>query len=54
MKFGFRHQFSNGFCIPFLRIQDFKKNFDSKVNEMTNEHELHKFKSCWRGYRIIE
>lgn len=30
-----------GSVIPFLRIKDFKKDFDSKVNEMMQEHELH-------------
>ena len=30
-----------GSVIPFLRIDDFKKDFNSKVNEMLQEHELH-------------
>ena len=31
-----------GSVIPFLRIDDFKKDFNSKVNEMLQERELHK------------
>lgn len=41
-KSKFWHQFLIGSVIPFLRIKDFKKDFDSKVNEMMQEHELHK------------
>jgi len=40
-KSNFWHQFLIGSVIPFLRIKDFKKYFDSKVNEMMQEHELH-------------
>ena len=40
-KSNFWHQFLIGSVIPFLRINDFKKDFDSKVNEMMQEHELH-------------
>jgi hypothetical protein len=40
-KSNFWHQFLIGSVIPFLRITDFKKDFDSKVNEMMQEHELH-------------
>ena len=36
------HQSLLGSVIPFLRIADFKKDFMSKVNEMLQEHELHK------------
>lgn len=38
---NFWHQFLLGSVIPFLRISDFKKDFDSKVNEMLQKHELH-------------
>ena len=40
-KSKFWHQFLIGSVIPFLRINDFKKDFDSKVNEMMQEQELH-------------
>jgi hypothetical protein len=40
-KSKFWHQFLIGSVIPFLRIKDFKKDFDSKVNEMMQEHEQH-------------
>ena len=40
-KSNFWHQFLIGSVIPFLRINDFKKDFDSKVNEMMQEYELH-------------
>ena len=40
-KSNFWHQFLIGSVIPFLRINNFKKNFDFKVNEMLQEHELH-------------
>jgi hypothetical protein len=41
-KGRFSHQSLVGSVIPFLRIDDFKKDFNSKVNEMLQEHELHK------------
>ena len=41
-KAKFWHQSLLGSVIPFLRITDFKKDFISKVNEMLQEHELHK------------
>ncbi|TDD97924.1 DUF6943 family protein [Flavobacterium cellulosilyticum] len=41
-KAKFWHQSLLGSVIPFLRIADFKKHFMSKVNEMLQEHELHK------------
>lgn len=41
-KAKFWHQSLIGSVIPFLRIDDFKKEFISKVNEMLQEHELHK------------
>ena len=41
-KARFWHQSLVGSVIPFLRIDDFKKDFNSKVNEMLEEHELHK------------
>lgn len=41
-KSKFWHQFLIGSVIPFLRIKDFKKDFDSKVNAMMQEHEFHK------------
>ena len=41
-KSKFWHQSLVGSVIPFLRIDDFKKDFNSKVNEMLQEHELHK------------
>jgi hypothetical protein len=41
-KANFWHQSLVGSVIPFLRIHDFKKDFSSKVNEMLQEHELHK------------
>ncbi len=41
-KVKFWHQSLLGSVIPFLRITDFKKDFISKVNEMLQEHELHK------------
>jgi hypothetical protein len=40
-KSKFWHQFLIGSVIPFLRINDFKKDFEFKVNEMLKEHELH-------------
>ncbi|MFV8333927.1 DUF6943 family protein [Flavobacterium sp. GSP14] len=41
-KARFWHQALVGSVIPFLRIDDFKNDFSSKVNEMLEEHELHK------------
>jgi hypothetical protein len=41
-KSKFWHQSLCGSVIPFLRIQDFKKDFSAKVNEMLKEHDLHK------------
>ena len=41
-KARFWHQSLVGSVIPFLRIDDFKKDFNSKVNEMLEEHKLHK------------
>ena len=41
-KARFWHQSLVGSVIPFLRIDVFKKDFNSKVNEMLEEHELHK------------
>jgi hypothetical protein len=38
---NFWYPFLIGSVIPFLRIQDFKKDFDSKVNEMMQDYELH-------------
>jgi hypothetical protein len=40
-KSNFWYQFLIGSVILFLRIKDFKKDFDCKVNEMMQEHELH-------------
>ena len=41
-KGKFWHQSLVGSVIPFLRIDDFKNDFSSKVNEMLEEHERHK------------
>ena len=41
-KARFWHQSLVGSVIPYLRIDDFKKDFNSKVNELLQEHELHK------------
>jgi Rad3-related DNA helicase len=41
-KARFWHQSLVGSVIPFLRIDDFKNDFNSKVNEMLQEDELHK------------
>lgn len=41
-KARFWHQSLVGSVILFLRINDFKKNFNSKVTEMLQEHELHR------------
>ncbi|RTZ01414.1 hypothetical protein EKL98_15130 [Flavobacterium bomense] len=40
-KARFWHQSLVGSAIPFLRIDDFKKDFNSKVDEMLQEHDLH-------------
>ncbi|HLF52907.1 DUF6943 family protein [Flavobacterium sp.] len=40
-KAKFWHPSLKGSVIPFLTIQDFKKDFSRKVNEMLQEHELH-------------
>ena len=41
-KARFWHQSLVGSVIPFLRIDDFRKDFNLKVNELLQEHELHK------------
>ena len=41
-KTKFWHQFLIGSVIPFLRIQEFKKEFNQKVNALMQEHEKHK------------
>jgi hypothetical protein len=38
-KSKFWHQSLYGSVIPFLRIQDFKKDFSTKVNEMLHDFE---------------
>ena len=38
----FWHQFLIGSVIPFLRLQEFKKEFNQKVNALMQEHEKHK------------
>ena len=40
-KAKFWHQYLIGSVIPFLRIPDFKKEFNSRVNQMMEEHEQH-------------
>ena len=40
-KAKFWHQHLVGSVIPFLRIFDFKKEFDSKTRTMMQEHEEH-------------
>ena len=40
-KAKFWHQSLYGSVIPFLRIQDFKKDFSTKVNEMLQDFEQH-------------
>ena len=40
-KSNFWHQSLYGSVIPFLRITDFKKYFDTKVNQMLEDFELH-------------
>jgi hypothetical protein len=51
-KSNFWHQFLIGSVIPFLRINDFKKDFDSKVNQMLQEQELHQNKI--QALRLLE
>ena len=51
-KARFWHQSLVGSVIPFLRIDDFKKDFNSKVNEMLQEHELHK--KIVKALKILE
>ena len=41
-KARFWHQSLVGSVIPFLRIDDFKKDFSAKTDEMMQEYELHK------------
>lgn len=41
-KAKFWHQSPYGSVIPFLRITDFKKEFNVRVNQMMEEHEQHK------------
>jgi hypothetical protein len=41
-KAKFWHQSLYGSVIPFLRITDFKKEFNFRVNQMMEEHEQHK------------
>jgi hypothetical protein len=41
-KTKFWHQSLCDSVVPFLRIHDFKKDFSAKVDEMMQEHELHK------------
>ena len=40
-KAKFWHQSLCGSVIPFLRLQEFKKNFNPKVSEMILDFELH-------------
>ncbi len=40
-KSGFWHQFLCGSVIPFLRLQDFKKELFSKCNQAMEEYDLH-------------
>ena len=40
-KSKFWHQSLYGSVIPFLRIQDFRKEFSTKVNEMLQDFEQH-------------
>ena len=40
-KANFWHQSLIGSVIPFLRIHEFKKEFNSKVKSMLQEHEEH-------------
>jgi hypothetical protein len=41
-KTKFWHQSLYGSVIPFLRITDFKKEFNQRMNQMMEEHEHHK------------
>lgn len=41
-KTKFWHQFLIGSVIPFLRLQEFKKEFNQKINALMQEHEKHK------------
>jgi hypothetical protein len=41
-KSKFWHHSLCGSVIPFLRVRDFKKDFSAKVDEIMQEHELHK------------
>ncbi len=41
-KTKFWHQFLIGSVIPFLRLQEFKKEFNQKVNALMQEHEKQK------------
>jgi hypothetical protein len=41
-KTKFWHQFLIGSVIPFLRLQEFKKEFNQKVNALMQENEKHK------------
>jgi hypothetical protein len=41
-KTKFWHQFLIGSVIPFLRLKEFKKEFNQKVNALMQEHEKHK------------
>lgn len=41
-KTKFWHQFLIGSVIPFLRLQEFKKEFNQKLNALMQEHEKHK------------
>nr|WP_315178582.1 hypothetical protein [uncultured Flavobacterium sp.] len=40
-KAKFWHQSLCGSVIPFLRIKDFKKEFNQRVNQIMEEHEQH-------------
>lgn len=40
-KIKFWHQHLVGSVIPFLRLNDFKKEFISKSNQLMQEHEAH-------------
>jgi hypothetical protein len=51
-KAHFWHQSLCGSVIPFLRIKEFKKEFNSKVIELLQEHELHKTQI--KALRLLE
>jgi hypothetical protein len=51
-KAQFWHQSLCGSVIPFLRIKEFKKEFNSKVAEVLQEHELHKTQV--KALRLLE